>query len=139
MAAPSPAALMRLWFQEVWNEKRADRIAKLVAPGCVVHNVDEKGGDAHGPEALLAFQARIVAAFPDIRITLHEIVESGELVAGRWSAELTHTGHGLGVPPTGKAVTLTGMSMARVRDGRIVESWDEWDRMRLALACGLPR
>ncbi|MGG5820215.1 ester cyclase [Falsiroseomonas sp. HW251] len=137
MATLSPAELMRLWFQEVWNERRADRIDALAAPGCVIHNIDETGGDAHGPAALRAFQARILAAFPDIWITMHEVIESGEIAAGRWSAKLTHSGDGLGVDPTGKAVTLTGMSMARVRDGRIVESWDEWDRMRLSLACGM--
>ena len=135
MAKASPAELIRRWFEEVWNERRADRIAELLAPHAVIHAADEDGGDAHGPEAFRAYQTRMLAAFPDIRFTLHDVVGDDRLAAARWTATMTHAGEGFGVP-TGEQVTLSGMSLIRCEDGVGVEGWNEWDRLRLALACG---
>lgn len=137
MTMLSPAAVMRRWFEEVWNARRTEMIEAYLAPDGILHNVEQAGVDARGPEAFRGFHRRILDAFPDIRFTLHEVIESGPLVAARWSATLTHEGHGLGVPPTGSHFTLTGLAMARVENGQVVESWDEWDRMSLARACGL--
>jgi predicted ester cyclase len=135
MATRSPGEIMRLWFQEVWNGRRADRIGAYLAPHGVVYAVDETGADAKGPEAFRAFQQRFLDAFSDVHFTMHDVVEAGPAAAGRWSARLTHSGSGLGVPPTGATVTLTGMSMIRVEDGLVVEAWNEWDRLKLATAC----
>jgi predicted ester cyclase len=134
MAGHTPGALMRLWFEEVWNQRRSDRVADLLAPNGVIHATDEEGGDTHGPEAFIAFQARMLAAFPDIRFSLHEVVADDRVAAARWTATLTHTGEGMG-EPTGQPVTLTGMSMIRVENGMGVEGWNEWDRLGLAVAC----
>ena len=53
------------------------------------------------------------------------------MIASRWTATMLHTGDGLGVPATGRPVTVTGMSMARLRNGRMVEGWNNWDTMEL--------
>jgi predicted ester cyclase len=137
MPALSPAALMRAWFEEVWNRGDDAAIDAYLAPDGVIHAVDEAGADAVGPEAFRAFHRRFLAAFSDIRMTLHEVIEQGDLAAARFTAELTHSGEGLGVPPSGQRLTLRGMAMLRARDGKAVEGWNEWDRMGLAMACRL--
>ncbi len=135
MAQRSPGELIRLWFEEIWNQRAADRIPAYLAPHGVIHATDEEGGDATGPEEFRVFHQRMLAAFPDIRFTIHDVIENGDSAAARWSATLTHCGNGMG-EPTGAAITVTGMSIIRAENGMGVEGWNEWDRLSLALACG---
>jgi len=134
MATYTPGELMRSWFEDVWNNRAADKIALHLAPHAVMHATDEEGGDTEGPEGFRKFQERILAAFPDIRFTILDVLEDETRAVARWSATLTHCGTGFG-EPTGGRVTVTGMSMVRLENGVGVESWDEWDRLSLALAC----
>jgi predicted ester cyclase len=135
MATRSPGEIMRLWFEEVWNGRDSERIAAYLAPHGVIYAVDEAGADARGPEQFRQFHQRFLDAFSGIRFTMDEVIEAGPMAASRWSVRLTHSGGGLGVPPTGAEVTLTGMAMIRVEDGMVVEGWNEWDRLKLATAC----
>jgi len=135
MSGISAGTVFRRWFEEVWNERRADRIATYLAPDGLIHALDESGADAVGPAAFQQFFERFLVVFPDMHFTVHEVVEQGDMAAGRWTASVTHTGEGLGVPPTGKAMTVEGFSMLRAEDGKMVEGWNQWDRMSLAVAC----
>ncbi|MGK7863839.1 ester cyclase [Falsiroseomonas sp. E2-1-a4] len=137
MPPPSPGSVLRLWFEEVWNQRDPDRIATYFAPDAVAYALDESGADAHGPEAFRVFFERFLGSFSDLHFTLHEVVEAGPMAVARWSASLTHSGNGLGIAPTGASLTVTGMTMARVEDGMIREGWNEWDRLRLATGCGM--
>jgi predicted ester cyclase len=137
MSSLPPATVMRLWFEEVWNGRRADRIATYLAPDALMHGLDGTGEPAPGPDAFARFHARFLAAFPDIRFTLHEVIEQGDRAAARWTVHATHEGEGLGIAPTGERVALEGMSMIRVRDGQAAEVWNVYDQMRLAMACRL--
>src|SRR5688572_1051959 len=56
-----------------------------------------------------------------------EAISERDLVAVRWTARMTHRGDQLGVAPTGNPVTVGGMSFVRVRDGKAVEAWNNWD------------
>ena len=58
-------------------------------------------------------------------------VEQPDMIATRWTATMVHSGDGFGIPATGQRVTVTGMSMARLRDGVMVEGWNNWDTMAL--------
>jgi predicted ester cyclase len=137
MPAQSAGAVLRLWFDEVWNRRDAGRIRTYMAPDGIAHAVDETGADAHGPAAFEVFFERFLDSFSDIHFTMHDVVEAGPMAAGRWTARLTHSGPGLGVAPTGQTVTVSGMSMVRVEDGLIREGWNEWDRLGMATACQL--
>lgn len=137
MPVPTAGAVLRLWFEEVWNQCDATRIEVHMAPEGIARAVDETGADAHGPAEFRAFFERFLDCFSDIHFTMHEVVEAGPLAAGRWTARLTHSGPGLGVPPTGRSLELSGMAMVRVEDDKIVEGWNEWNRMALATGLGL--
>ncbi|MBS7813084.1 ester cyclase [Roseococcus pinisoli] len=132
---PSAGTILRLWFEEVWNRKDVSLIETYFAPDGVTYALDLSGADARGPAAFQAFFEEFLASFPDIHFTVHDVVEDGDRAAGRWSARLTHSGDGFGFTASGETVTVTGMSMVRVENGMMVESWNEWDRLRLATAC----
>jgi steroid delta-isomerase-like uncharacterized protein len=123
--ANANVALVRRWFEEVWNQKRADTIHELIAPDGVCYT---DAGELRGPEE---FRTRnhvpLLAALPDLRIDVEDTVAEGDQVVIRWFARGSHTGHGLGLAPTGQTVAFRGMTWVRIRDGRMVEGWDCWN------------
>ena len=131
------ADLARRWFEEVWNRQRAEAIDELLAPDTIVHGLGPDGSDIRGPGPFKEFHRQFTQAFPDIHIQVEEVVCEGDLVAARFSGTGTHHGHDLGVPPTGKAVTFTGMSFMRWRDGQIVEGWNNVDIPGILMQVGL--
>ena len=70
-------------------------------------------------------------AFPDIQMTVEEQVAEGDRVVTRWSAQGTHEGELMGVPASGKQVTVSGITIARLADGKIQEEWSNWDGLGL--------
>jgi steroid delta-isomerase-like uncharacterized protein len=137
MATESAEAVLRHWFDDVWTGGRSDLIETYLAPGAIAHGLDESGEGCVGAAGFRPFYERLRGACPDIRIAIDDVVASGPMAACRWTATLTHTGDHLGTPATGRAVRVTGMTFARVEDGRIVEGWNEWDRLAFATALGL--
>ncbi|HVF28929.1 MAG TPA: ester cyclase [Pyrinomonadaceae bacterium] len=121
------AALMRRWFDEVWNKGRTEAIDEMFAADGIAYGLGEAGVDVRGPAAFKLFVERMRGAFPDFELTIDDTITEGDKVAARWTARMTHQGDHLGLPATGKQVVITGMSIIRVRDGQIVEGWNNWD------------
>jgi steroid delta-isomerase-like uncharacterized protein len=120
--------LGKYWFEEVWNKQRREAIAELLAPGCVLRD----GADAmRGPEGFYPFFDRMRATFPDLHVTVEDTIAEGDKLCVRWYATMTHTGDGLGIPPTGRKCKVTGMSFVRIEDGKMIEGWQNWDMLGL--------
>jgi steroid delta-isomerase-like uncharacterized protein len=124
-------ALVKRWFEEVWNQKRSETIRELLAPDCVAHGTNEMGGDLHGPEGFLGLHARLVEAFPDIKIQVQDCIAAGDKIAVRWTATMHHRGNGLGMEASGAEVNITGMGFARIVNGKVLETWDNWDKQAM--------
>jgi steroid delta-isomerase-like uncharacterized protein len=77
-----------------------------------------------------------VKAFPDYNVTVEDEISQGDKVVTRWTARGTHQGEFLGIAPTGKQVTVTGITISRHNGGKIVESWTEWDTQSLMQQLG---
>jgi steroid delta-isomerase-like uncharacterized protein len=120
--------MMVRWFEEVWNKGRRDAIDEMLLPETVLHDGEV---DTRGPGEFKLFFDRIRATLSDIRITPHETISEGDYASLRWSVTARHTGNGLGIPPTGKEVRTTGMTMIRFRDGKFAEAWQNWDMLGL--------
>ncbi|NIK59321.1 ester cyclase [Kribbella shirazensis] len=76
-------------------------------------------------------------AFPDWRSELHALIAEGDIVVERFTAGGTHRGEVMGVPPTGRRVTLPGINIFRLRDGLIVERWGQLDDLGFLRQLGL--
>ena len=120
-------ALARRWFEEVWNEGREETIDELIAPDAVIHGLAEGGQQLVGPHNFRRFYHQFKSGLPDVRVTVDDVLAAGDQTAVRVTCRATHTGPGLGVEATGRAVTCTGIIWVRWRDGRIVEAWNEFD------------
>ena len=116
------------WFEEVWNKRNAEAIDKLWVTDKVVHGLaNTHGGQVETKAAFKTFHSNFCSAFPDLHIHVEESVSEGDRTVVRLLVTGTHTGQGLRVPPTGKPVRVAGMCMARVKDGKILESWNNFD------------
>lgn len=89
-----------------------------------------------GRDGLKAFIDMYRSAFRDARITVDASFADGDWVATRWTGRGIHEGELMGVAPTGKEVTVTGLSMTRVADGEIVEDWSNWDALGMLIQLG---
>ena len=119
--------LIQRWFDEVWNKGRAEAIDEMFAADGIAYGLGEAGVDVHGPSAFKPFFEKLRGAFPDFEVTIEDTVAEEDKVAARWTARMTHRGDQLGLPATGKRVVVTGMSIVRIRDGQIIEGWNNWD------------
>lgn len=124
-------ALTKRWFEEVWNQKKSATIRELLAPECVAHGTSETGGDLHGPEGFLELHRRLLNAFPDMHIDVQDCFGAGDQVAVRWTATMHHRGNGLGMEASGAEVKINGMGFARFVGGKVVETWDSWDKLAM--------
>ena len=129
-------ALIHRWFEEVWNKGRADAIEEMFAADGVAYGLGEAGIDVHGPATFKPFFERLCGAFPELKITIEDALAEGDKVAARWSARMIHRGDHLGIAATGRKVAVTGMSIVRIRDGKIVEAWNNWDMLGLMQQIG---
>lgn len=129
-------AIARRFFLESFNEGNLGIIDELAAPDIVSH-------DSALPEPLVgtdATKASVTAyrdAFPDLQITIEEQVAEGDMVVTRWTARGTHQGDLLGIAATGKQATVTGMTIDRFADGRVIESRTNWDTLGLLQQLGI--
>ncbi len=128
--------LAKQWFDEVWNKGRADAIDELMHPDCVVHGLQEGDAVLRGPEGFKLFHSQFMGAFPDLQVTMEEVVSNSTTEAMRFSVEATHAGDHLGMPATNKRVTFTGMGFARYKDGKIIEAWNVVDMFGLLKQIG---
>ena len=127
MSAQNKAIARRL-FEEAWNERRPSVMDEIIASDAIDH--DPANPDAApGPDGQKALLAKYTAAFPDTRFTVHDVLAEGDNVAVRWSVTGTHLGALAGIAPTGRHVNLSGLSISRIVDGKIAETWTNWDAL----------
>jgi steroid delta-isomerase-like uncharacterized protein len=127
MDAAEIEALMRRWFDEVWNQKRPDRIHEMLSADAVAHGMGPNGTTLKGSAAFEAVYHQMIGIFPDVQITVERVVAAGDMGTALFTCRATHRGDGLGIPATGRPVCFSAMTMARFRDGRIVEGWNVLD------------
>ena len=121
--------LSRRWFEQVWNQRRPEAAAELLEEAGVIHGLGDAGKALRGAAGFRPFFDKFINAFPDLRITVDEVIGEGDRTAVRLHAQGTHHGDGLGIPPTGRPMTVTAMVFIHWRNGRIVEGWNEFDAM----------
>jgi steroid delta-isomerase-like uncharacterized protein len=125
-------ALIRRWFEEVWNKGRADAIPELFAAEGIAHGLsDDAANPLRGPAGFLPFHAQFREAFPNIEVVVEDQIAEGDMVAARCSVRGKHTGDSLGFAATSLPVEFTGITIARIKDGKIVEAWNNFDFMKM--------
>ena len=128
-------SIARRLVDELWGQRNPEVLDEIIAPEFVLH--DPSLPDLpKGPEGARQYYEMFVTAFPDIQVTNDKVIASGDHVAALWSARGTHDGNAMGIPPTGRQVTITGQALYRVSNGQIVEEWVHADMVGLLKQLG---
>ena len=131
MSTEANKTIIRRRVEEIWNQGDLAIADELIADDYL------SNGRTIGREGYKQFVAGVRAAFPDLRFTLDDLVAEGDRVAVRYTAQGTHSGTFMGIPPTGKRVTFTGIDLFRIAHGRMAEEWLMFDQLGLLRQLGV--
>jgi steroid delta-isomerase-like uncharacterized protein len=121
---------------DAFNSGDLDSLDDIISQDAVDHDPQNPFGGTPGPEGTKQAISMYRAAFPDLRIEVEAQVAEGDLVVTRWTSTGTHEGDMPSLPASHNKVTVTGMGMDRVENGKIVEGWNNWDTLGMMQQLG---
>ena len=126
--------LVRL-YQEIYNSNDLDRLTEVVSEDLLTPNI--MPGIPYGLEGAKAAHRIMLTSFPDYQTIIDDMIAEGDKVAARIKMTGTHSGEFMGIPPTGRRISFTGIYFARIAGGKIVEHWGEEDGVSLLQQLGV--
>jgi steroid delta-isomerase-like uncharacterized protein len=124
MTTDDNKALVQRFFEEVLNQKNLAALDQFISPGAVNHTVPPGM-----PQETRQFLGLYLSALPDIKVTVEDLMADGDKVVARITLRGTHQGAFRGIPPTGKPITVRGINIFRIANGKMVEHWGLTDRL----------
>ena len=125
--------IARRFFDEIWNRRDESAIDRFIPEHAAGNDPDFGSGREGFRKQWREWQT----AFPDLHFEIVDMVAEGDKVLTRWILTGTHQGEFLGLPATGTAIRVSGMSLDRVEDGLVAEGFDGWDALGLRRQLGL--
>lgn len=125
---------VRSLIEEAFNKGNLSAIDELIADEYVNHAA---GADVNGRRGMKEFVTTYRSALPDYHCVIEEQIAEGDTVVTRWTARGTQDGELLGIPPTGKRVSLPGVVIDRLANGRLVETWLQADVLGMLQQLGV--
>jgi predicted ester cyclase len=125
--------IVRRLTEESWKDESV--VDELASPDYVGYDPTEPE-PVRGHAGIKEQIGKYKAAFEGAHVTIDEQIADGDIVATRWTGRGTHTGDLMGVAPTGKEVTVTGMTISRVENGLVVEERQVWDALGMLVQIG---
>ena len=122
-------------FFEIWNAKTPEKLDTCVAANYVRN--EPLPGVTPDLAGIKQWQAMVSASFPDIQFSVESQIAEGDMVSTRWSCRGTHKAEFMGIPATNKSIVVTGMIHGRFVDGKVAESWGNWDAMGMMQQMGV--
>lgn len=126
--------ILRRYLQEVWNEANPSAVTRFAAPDFRRHQ--SALGEPLDTEGQISRIRGFQAAFPDVTITVEDVVAQGDLIAFRSVMRGTHQGEFMGIPATGRTIEVGLLDLIRVEDGRFAEQWGGPDILDLLRQLG---
>src|SRR5215213_3764542 len=128
-------ALARSSWEEIVNKQNPQAIEEVYAPNFVWHEPDQ---DIQGSEQARQYVSAFFKGFPDINITVEDVIAEGDKAVTRYTIRGTHQGETEEFgPPTGRQMELKGITIHRFEDGKIVEEWEAYDNLSVLQQLGL--
>jgi len=127
--------IVRRLVNGVWADRNLAIVDELIAPDYVGHDPTQPE-PIRGPEGYRQFVGMYQAAFEDGMVTIDDEIAEGDLVVTRWTGRGTHTGELMGIAPTGKEVTVSGITISRLANGKIAEDWELMDALGMMIQLG---
>ena len=134
MSTDANKALVVASIEEGCNTRRLSIFDELFAPDLVDHGLPP--GLPKTLEGRKQLASLYWSAFPDLRLTIEDQIAEGEKVVTRWTARGTNMAELMGTPPTGRRMVVTGITVDRIVDGKIVERWGEINQLAILQRLG---
>ena len=128
-------AKMRRLIDEGFNQGNLGVVDELIAPDAVDHNLPP--GIGPGAEGLKQLITMFRTAFPNMHLATEDVIAEGDKVVARSTIRGTHKGEFMGIAPTGKQVTISGIDIVRSEGGKMVEHWGLTDDMGMMQQLGV--
>lgn len=125
-------SLVRRMYEEVWNGRRLEVARELISPSHAVQ-VTDAADSGVGPEAYVRDVTEFVNAFPDLKFTVLDMIAENDKVVVFWNIAGTHQGEFRGIAATGKNISVDGITINQLANGKIMDSYvsvDMWGMMR---------
>ena len=122
-------------YQEIYNENDLEALGEVLSKDLRTPKI--MPGIPTGMEGAKAAHRIMLAGFPDYQTRIDDLFAEGDKVAVRITMSGTHTGLFMGIPPTGRQVSFTGIYIARIANGKIAEHWGEEDGVSLLQQLGV--
>jgi steroid delta-isomerase-like uncharacterized protein len=135
MSTEENKVLMSRFLEEVFNKKNLAVIDEFIAPNHVDHTLPPFLPTT--PEGTKRAIDMFLKAFPDVHLTVEDMITEGDKVVTRYTSRGTLKGAFIGIPPTGKQITVSSIIIARIVDGKIVEEWGLDDQMGMIQQLGI--
>jgi steroid delta-isomerase-like uncharacterized protein len=129
-------ALVRRYFEEIWDKGNLEVIDELFTTDFVRHGPTAIEGEVRGQEGFESFVSSYRTGLPDLRVSIEDLIAEGDRVVTRWTARGTHQGELMGTAPTGNPATVTGILVDRISGGKIEEEWVDYDTLHLMQQIG---
>jgi steroid delta-isomerase-like uncharacterized protein len=136
MASVDAKTLARRFFEEVWNQGNLDVLDVIIASDYDPHPLPNDPDFGRGPAGQKQFVNQYRLAFPDTHFTVEAQLAEGDVVATRWTAHGTHTGDLMGIPASQQPVTVTGITINRIANGKLSEGGANFDQLSLLQQIG---
>ena len=133
MSTKQNLALVQRFFEAI-HQHRLDVLDELCAPDYVVHFAGTPGPLTR--ETIKPVWAQFFEAFPELQHTLEDIFADGDRVVVRMQIAGTQQGEFMGIPPTGRAITMGSINILRCTNGLIVEQWNNYDALGMLQQLG---
>ncbi len=128
--------IARKFTEECWNKGRVEVVDELMSTGCRFHD-PVFPSLASGADNFKQHVRTCRSAFPDLRVTIEDMIAERNEVVIHWTTRGTHREPFLGMPATEKSATVSGTTIHRIEKGKIVELWADWNLLSLLEQLGL--
>ncbi len=135
MSTEENKEIERRIVEEIYNKKNLAPTDEIIDTNWVYHGTG--GMEFRGPEGFKQFVTMGITAFPDCHITIEDMIAEGDRVVDRFTFRGTHKGDFMGIAPTGKQVTFTGIVICRFAGGKEVEVWEVTDELGMMQQLGV--
>jgi steroid delta-isomerase-like uncharacterized protein len=128
-------AIVRRLYEEVWNKRRLEAVDQLISPSHALNDPIVSGSQI-GPELYKRRVVEFTASFPDLRFTIEDMIaEKGNVVVS-WIISGTHKDEFMDIPATGRKVSVEGITIHHITNGKILDSYARWDALGLMRQLG---
>jgi steroid delta-isomerase-like uncharacterized protein len=134
MSAEQNKAILRQAYDAI-NRNDLDALDEMVASDITDH--DPTPGQGPGLEGVKDYFSSLHAAFPDVHMDVEEMIAEGDKIVARVSVSGTHQGEFMGIAPTGNRMTIAGIDILRITDGKVVEHWGKFDDLGMMQQLGV--